>query len=108
MKYAEMHADEVAIAGLLAKKRLGSRQKERLAMLSDRVAGANQPPATPRRAPTGVRGDFQGNVFAAHYQPSSVALRKIRRSNRFGRGDEKPLRSRVQRRKRVRRTGGVR
>lgn len=93
-------------SGLLDKKRLGKNQKARLATLSDQLDAAGQPPASPPCPNTGDRADFQGNVFAAHHG-KTPGLRFTRRVNRFGRGGEKPMRSRIQRGKRKQRTGGV-
>lgn len=113
MKYSDIHLDQQVIDELLAKKRLGPRQKERLAKLSGRVSQATQtqPPPTPRRAPTGERADFQGNVYDMHridrFGVNSIG-RKSRRFNKSGRTQIQFQRSRIQRARRKQRTGGVR
>lgn len=76
-------------------------------LLAKAVDGVHIPPATPRRASTGRGYDRKGNVYAAHSAPAATA-RQAKRANRFGRFGEKPLRSRIQRTRRARRTGGVR
>lgn len=106
MRYSDMRVDGAVIAELHAKKRLGPRQKERLAMLSARVDTAAQPPATPSCPNTGERGDFQGNVYAAHYRQSPTT-REMQRGSKFGLAGCKPMRSRIQRTQRKRKTGGV-
>lgn len=94
------------LSGLLAKKRTGRLQKRRIATLSEQLESATQPPLTPPRVNTGERGDYQGNVYAAHAS-SAPTLRKMRRVQRFGRHGIQPMRSRIQRNARRRRTGGV-
>lgn len=106
MRYDDVRSDNAVIAALRMKKRLGPRQKERLATLSARVEAAHQPPPTLRRAPTGARGDFQGNVYAQHGGRAST-VREMRRGKRFGVNQCKPMRSRIQRTQRKQRTGGV-
>lgn len=91
---------------LLAKKRLGRKQKARLATLFDTLAAVKHPLPEPRKAPTGQRADFQGNVYAMH-SGKPVSQREARRMSRFGRGSVQPFRSRIQRATRRRRTGGV-
>lgn len=96
--------EEAAV--LDAKKRLGKNQKARRTAIADELSHTTQPPPTPRRAPTGNRGDFQGNVYAMH-NGKSMSLRDMRRSKR-GQGDGvKFMRSRIQRTRRKQRTGGV-
>lgn len=116
MRYADMRTDLATIAELRPKKRLGRRQKERLAMASARIMTADVPPATPPRPVTGVdehgfaSGDRQGNVYVAHQRMGGhrmESLRRARRANRFGGYGVAPLRSRIQRQSRKRRTGGV-
>lgn len=82
----------------------GNRRKKSQLFLD--TAEATQPPATPALSPTGRRGDFQGNVYAAH-SSRDITGRKGRRHNASGRGMEKPMRSRIQRARRKQRTGGV-
>jgi hypothetical protein len=91
---------------LLDKKRLGKNQKARLATLIDKLDAAKQPPPTPPCPNTGERGDFQGNVYAQHYR-TSVTAREMRRGSKFGLAQCRPMRSRIQRSARKRRTGGV-
>lgn len=93
-------------SGLLDKKRLGRNQKARLAVLSDCLAVVTIPPATPPCVNTGNRGDYQGNVYANHYRQAPV-LREMRRGTKFGVSQTAPMRSRIQRQARKRRTGGV-
>lgn len=108
MRFSDMIAKQAEADELADKKRLGKNQKVRLATLSDELRRAKQPPATPRRLPTGQRADFQGNVFAAHYRNTNGGnIRETRRANASGRYAEKPLRSRIQRARRKQRTGGV-
>lgn len=111
-----MRADLATIAELSAKKRLGRRQKESLAMASARIMTADVPPATPARVPTGLdaqgfaSGDSQGNVYVAHQRIGGhkmESLRRARRANRFGGYGVAPLRSRIQRQSRKTRTGGM-
>lgn len=83
----------------------GNRRKKSQAFLD--AAEAHQPPATPAKPPTGRRGDFQGNVYAAHYRTHQGTMRELRRGGASGRGMEKPMRSRIQRSRRKQRTGGV-
>lgn len=112
MKYADMRGIHVERATLLGKKRLGKNQKARLAQLSDQLDAAKQPPAAPLRERTGLdehgqsAADSQGNVYRMHVG-RNPSQREVRRANRFGRGGIHPLRSRIQRSTRKRRTGGV-
>lgn len=99
--------DEATV--LDAKKRLGSKQKVRRATIADQLSQVTHPAPRPRRAPTGERADFQGNVYAMHANAKPMSLRAMRRANRFGApGTVQPMRSRIQRLRRKQRTGGVR
>jgi hypothetical protein len=107
MRYSDMRARRAEADELLAKKR----QKQRLVTLLD--VPRNQPPATPPRPATGLdehgqsAGDRCGNVYALHIG-KPIRARASRRAIRFGsRGGIQPLRSRIQRLRRKRRTGGV-
>lgn len=106
MRYDDMRDMVHERAALLDKKRLGKNQKARLATLHYLLDYATQPPATPRRAPTGERGDFQGNVYAQHSGRAST-VREMRRGKKLGVNQCKPMRSRIQRTRRKQRTGGV-
>lgn len=106
MRYTDMRDMVHERTGLLAKKRLGKNQKARLATLSDQLDAATQPPATPPCVNTGARGDYQGNVFANHYR-TSITARIMKRGSKSGRANVQPMRSRIQRTARKRRTGGV-
>jgi hypothetical protein len=110
MRYSHMATHHESLtaeaAELDAKKRLGVRQKARRATIADELSQTTQPPATPRRAPTGERADFQGNVYAMH-TGKPMSLREARRSKRTARDGIKFMRSRIQRLRRKRRTGGV-
>jgi hypothetical protein len=111
MRFRTMVDDMAEAATLADKKRLGKNQKARLATLTTQLSQATQPPPTPRRAPTGQRGDFQGNVYQMHRIDRFGAhghLRDMRRSNKTGRGAIQFQRSRIQRARRKQRTGGVR
>lgn len=95
------------------KKRLGSKQKLRLAELKYRVAQAGWTPR-PNRAPSTARGPFaydhDGSMWrtrVASHNASPGTGRMARRAQRFGRNGIKPFRSRIQRQTRKRRTGGV-
>jgi hypothetical protein len=103
---------------LLDKKRLGKKQKARLATLLDQLDTAKQPPATPTRPVTGL--DEHGlsaadNNGGAHWRSrlasgvggSGMSMREQRRASRFGRYGTQPMRSRIQRTRRKTRTGGV-
>jgi hypothetical protein len=106
MRYST-HLELVAEADTLdEKKRLGKNQKARRATIADELSQTTQPPPTPRRAPTGERGDFQGNVYALH-SGKPMSPREMRRSKRTGRDGIKFMRSRIQRTRRKQRTGGV-
>jgi hypothetical protein len=118
MRYADMRAWTEESGALLDKKRLGRKQKARLADLLTLLSPEEThhvPPATPTRPVTGV--DEQGFASAdrdgAHwYQRVNVArtsmtLRVQRRATRFGRYGTQPMRSRIQRQSRKTRTGGV-
>jgi hypothetical protein len=92
MRYSDMRAWTEESGALLDKKRLGRKQKARLAVLLDAIDGAKQPPATPTRPVTGV--DEQGFASAdrdgSHWRARTQAkgwqtLRDMRRANRFGR-----------------------
>lgn len=111
MRYST-HIELVAEADLLtAKKRLGRNQQARLTAIGIELSHTTQPPATLRRAPTGERADFQGNVYEAHRVNRFGAhghLRMMRRSKQTGRDGIKFMRSRIQRTRRKQRTGGVR
>lgn len=111
MRYDTLDIRNVERNTLLAKKRLGKNQKVRLAQLHDELSHVTQPPPTPRRAPTGQRADFQGNVYEAHrinrFGVNSLG-RKVRRANNSGRTQIQFQRSRIQRARRKQRTGGVR
>lgn len=97
---------------LLGKKRLGKNQKARLATLSEIIGNVRQPLPEPERTSTGLdehgqsAGDRQGNVYLLHCQRTPGA-RESRRLNKSGRFMIQPLRSRIQRTTRKRRTGGV-
>ena len=105
MKYATLRDAADELAELNAKKRLGKNQKATHATLTEQLS---QMTPTPRRAPTGNRADYQGNVYLQHKR-QSVTIRETRRANKFGRnGGIQPFRSRIQRQTRKRRTGGVR
>jgi hypothetical protein len=106
MRYSDMRDMRHELSGLLAKKRTGRLQKRRMAELSTQLETTTQPPETPPCVNTGQRGDFQGNTYAAHYR-TSVTARMMRRGTRFGRSGIQPIRSRIQRTARKRRTGGV-
>lgn len=87
-------------ATLLAKKRLGKNQKARLAKLTEHLAAQKIPPASPPTVVTGRRGDYQGNTFTKHYRTPPGVVREAL--------PIKPMRSRIQRTRRKRKTGGVR
>lgn len=106
MRYSDMRAMLHETGALLDKKRLGKNQKARLATLIDQLDAATQPPPSPPRTNTGERGDYQGNVYAMHYRQAPTT-REMRRASRFGLAQCKPMRSRIQRTTRKRRTGGV-
>lgn len=116
MRYADMRDMTHERAGLLDKKRLGKNQKARLATLSTQLDDAHQPPATPPREVTGLdehgqaSGDRDGNHWNQRLQAGTRRgqnMREMRRVRRFGVMDVKPMRSRIQRSTRRRRTGGV-
>jgi hypothetical protein len=100
---------------LLDKKRLGRKQKARLATLLDQLDATKQPPATPTRPVTGVdeqgfaSADRDGAHWQAHVQAARIqaSMRFQRRASRFGRYGTQPMRSRIQRTRRKTRTGGV-
>ena len=103
MKYSIMRGH---LADVTAKGNLKKRAAQAL-------SGVTQPPPTPARVNTGLdangfaSGDRQGNVYLMH-SGKPMGLRSLRRAMRFGnRGGVKPLRSRIQRQSRKRRTGGV-
>lgn len=108
MRYSDMRDMVHERAGLLDKKRLGKNQKARLAALSVLLDEAERyhhnTPATPPCVNTGNRGDYQGNVYLQHKQ-GYLGLREMRR--RRTTGQIQPMRSRIQRSKRKRRTGGA-
>lgn len=104
MKYSTLIEETAERDALAAKTRTGRIQKARLRELSERIDA--HPPATPRRAPTGERGDYQGNTYAMH-SGSPSSLREMRRANKTGRGAVRFMRSRIQRTRRKQRTGGV-
>lgn len=106
MRYSDMRAMIHETGALLDKKRLGKNQKARLATLIDQLDATKQPPPTPPCVNTGERGDYQGNVFANHYR-TSITARIMARGNKSGRANTRPMRSRIQRTQRRRRTGGV-
>lgn len=106
MKYSDMREMRAETMALTIKKRLGKNQKARLAKLQTALEDSHQPPPTPPHPNTGERADFQGNVYAIHSGKAST-MREQRRSYRFARFIEKPLRSRALRRQRKQRTGGV-
>lgn len=106
MKYSTLIEETAERDALAAKTRTGRIQKARLRELSQALDAVPHPPATPRRAPTGERGDFQGNTYAMH-SGSAPTLREMRRANKTGRGAVRFMRSRIQRTRRKQRTGGV-
>lgn len=115
MRYSHMAAHHASLEEeatvLDAKKRLGKNQKARRTAIADELSHTTQPPATPRRAPTGERADFQGNVYESHRVNRFGAhghMRMMRRSKQTGRDGIKFMRSRIQRTRRKQRTGGVR
>lgn len=115
MRYSHMAAHHDSLRAeaetLDGKKRLGKNQKARRTAIADELSHLTQPPPTPRRAPTGERADFQGNVYEAHRIDRFGANsngRKSRRFNKSGRTLIQFQRSRIQRARRKQRTGGVR
>lgn len=111
MRYSHMAAHHASLeaeaAELDGKKRLGKNQKTRRAAIADELG--TQPPPTPRRAPTGERADFQGNVYEMRRTDGQHhSLRDMRRLKASGKGSIKFMRSRIQRSRRKQRTGGVR
>ena len=102
MRYSDMRAH---LADTTKKGKLRKRAAKAL-------SGVMQPPATPARPVTGLdehgftSADRQGNVYQLH-AGGDMTMRERRRAIRFGRGGIEPMRSRIQRTKRRRRTGGV-
>lgn len=76
----------------------GNLRKNAKALL-DRATAQGMPPATPARANTGARGDYNGAAWV--YRLAG----KPPLPPHFG---VRPLRSRIQRQRRRQRTGGVR
>jgi hypothetical protein len=113
MRYADMRAWTEESGALLDKKRLGRKQKARLATLLDQLDAAKQPPATPTRPVTGLdehgqaAGDNNGGAHWRSRMQGYMSMREQRRASRFGRGGIQPMRSRIQRTRRKQRTGGV-
>jgi hypothetical protein len=112
MRFRELGTVHDELAELDGKKRLGVRQKARRTALVNQLSQVTQPPPTPRRAPTGERADFQGNVYELRrrdrFGQNSDYGRMMRRNSTSGRGGIQPFRSRIQRLTRKQRTGGVR
>lgn len=112
MRYADRRAWTEESGALLDKKRLGKKQKARLATLLDKLDAARQPPATPTRPVTGLdengfaSADRDGAYWRARMQ-GTAGLRVQRRASKSGSYGIQPLRSRIQRQSRKQRTGGV-
>lgn len=110
MRFADMRA---ANADRTKKGTVRKKSRE----LLEAAAAQGIPPATPYREVTGVdengfsRADHNGGAhWRGHLQAGRgnlMGMREIRRANRFGGHGEQPMRSRIQRQTRKRRTGGV-
>jgi hypothetical protein len=92
MKFRDMRAADAD------RTKKGNLRKNAKALL-DKATGEGMPPATPAHASTGVRGDWNG----ANWQYRIRGM--LPPPPHFG---VQPLRSRIQRQTRKRRTGGVR